>query len=133
MTGVEKPPLSARASCGATSSLVNVTVEPTARVTGLGENAVVVRPKAPLTMLMVVALGAGGAGVVAAAFEGAVFELLHAARLKPAMRINAYRMDMPGVAAKPLPAGLCDFRPESDQEMTKRFREPEWLSGRVSA
>ena len=89
ITGVVNPPLSARASCGATSLFTKVTVEPRATVTGLGVYAVVVRPNAPFVMVIVVeaaggGVGAGGVGV------GAGFESLpHAARLSPATRTSA--------------------------------------------
>jgi hypothetical protein len=133
MIGVAKLPLSARASCAATSLFVNVTVEPTATVTGLGAYAFVVRPKAPLTMLIAVVPVAGGVGVgVGVVGVVGVDELLHAARLKPANRTSAYRIDMRWDAAKPLPTAIRDFRPESNEETTKGFREPEWLSGRVT-
>jgi hypothetical protein len=96
MRGVVKPPLSAFASCVAMSSLVNWTVEPTATVTGLGEKAFVVRPNAPLTMLMFVTVGAGvgvgvgtGAGAGVGVGAGAGLELLQAARLNPATRTSA--------------------------------------------
>ena len=53
--------------------LTNVTTVPIVTVTGLGENAVLVRPKAPLTMLILCVAAAGGVGVgegvVGAGFE----------------------------------------------------------------
>jgi hypothetical protein len=84
-------------------------------------------------MLIVVGVPpAGGVGVGAVGVVGVEFELLHAARLRPAKRTSAYRIDMRGVAAKRLPIAKRDFRPESNEETTKGFREPEWLSGRVT-
>lgn len=84
--------MSARASWVVLSLFMNITVEPTATVTGLGEYALFVRLNAPLTMLMLVLPGVGvgvgaGAGVLLGA--GAGFELLHAARLNPATRMSA--------------------------------------------
>ena len=101
-TGVVKFPLSAFASCGATSLLTNVTTVPTVTVTGLGENAVLVRPKAPLTMLILCVAPAGGVGVGVGGVgvAGAGVELPHAAKLSPATRTRAYRSDMPGSGCK---------------------------------
>src|SRR5260221_5874054 len=96
MIGVAKRPLSALASCGATSLFTKLTTVPTATVRGLGEYAFVVRPKAPLVIVTVdVGVGAGvGAGAGAGVGEGAGVELLQAVRHSPATRITANRIDM---------------------------------------
>jgi hypothetical protein len=65
-------------------------------------------------MLMVVPDGVGvgvGAGVGAGVGvgAGAGFELLHAARLNPATRISAYRIDMRRGSAKRLPTAIARF------------------------
>lgn len=131
MTGVENPPLSALALCGAVSLLVHVTTVPTATVTGLGEKAVFVSLKAPLTMLMVCVAGGFGVGAGGGVGEGAGEELLlHAARLSPATRINAYRIGMGQATARSLPrdraiSGLSEIRKrESPFENLNHFQDP---------
>jgi len=112
MIGVAKRPLSALASCAATSLFLKVTTVPTATVTGLGEYAVVVRLKAPFTIVTVVAAGEGvgvGVGVGAGVGEGAGVELLQAERQRPATRITANRIDMPVAAAITLPDRFARF------------------------
>ena len=91
---VAKDLLSAVALWVAVSLFFYVTVVPTATFSGLGENAVVVRANAPLTIdaLAVTPVGVGlgvGVGVV----DG-VELLLHAARQHPAKSIRPNRNDM---------------------------------------
>ena len=86
------------------SLFVQVTVVPTATVTGLGEYAVVVMPNAPLTIdtEAVGPDGVGvGAGVGAGLGEGAGDELLlQAATHRPASRITPNLIDMSACGCK---------------------------------
>ena len=115
MNGVANLPLSAFASCVVMSLFTNVTVVPTATLTGFGEYAVDERLNAPLTIatLDVEPDGAGvGAGVgvgAGAGLLGAGVELLQAAMQSAARRTAESRIDMPEGAAKMLPAPFARF------------------------
>jgi hypothetical protein len=86
--------------------LTHVTVVPTATVSGFGEYAVVVRVRAPLTIvtLAVAPVGAMG-GVGAGAGDGLLW---HAARDSPASRMTANLMDMQVDDAKTLPSRVSE-------------------------
>jgi hypothetical protein len=63
-------------------------------------------------MLILVTVGFGvgaGVGVGVGVGAGAGFELLHAARLNPATRTSAYRIDMRRGSAKRLPTAIERF------------------------